>query len=160
MHFFEYFLFDARRRGTGAIFPREQLDQAYDACDITGTIRGSLMIFGDDPQKAELLMPLGKAVRKFYSLRDYESDIAAGFVNIPRETVEVQAITRGDLPNRFSPSVRAWFHEEALSGIQLLDEHSRVMKREKFAWRGRLALPIAYIKPTREYLEAVLADQK
>ena len=76
--FFDYFLFDARRRGKNQIFTRAELDQAYDACDITGTIRGSLMVFGDDPNKAELLLPLGRAVRKFYTLRDYEPDIAAG----------------------------------------------------------------------------------
>lgn len=158
--FFDYFLFDARRRGTGEIFTRTELDQAYDACDITGTIRGSLMVFGDDPEKAVLLIPLGKSVRKYYSLRDYESDIAAGFVNIPKESVEAHWITRDDLPDRFSPPVRAWFHEEAASGLQLLDEHNRIMRREKFAWRGRLALPLAYVRPTRAYLEAVLADQK
>lgn len=158
--FFEYFLFDARRRGTREIFTRTELDQAYDACDITGTIRGSLMVFGDDPEKAALLMPLGKAVRKYYSLRDYEPDIAAGFVNIPRESIEAHWITKDDLSDRFSPPVRAWFHEEASSGLQLLDEHNGVMRREKFAWRGRLALPLAYIRPTRAYLEAVLSDQK
>lgn len=158
--FFDYFLFDAKRYGTGEIFTRAELDLAYDACDITGTIRGSLMVFGDDPEKAELLMPLGKAVRKSYSLRDYEPDIAAGFVNIPRESVEEHGITRQDLPNRFSPSVRAWFHEEALSGLKLLGQHNEIMKREKFAWRGRLALPLAYTRPAKAYLKAVLADQK
>lgn len=158
--FFDYFLFDAKRYGTGEIFTRGELDQAYNACDITGTIRGSLMVFGDDPEKAELLMPLGRAVRKYYTLRDYDTDIAAGFVNIPRESVEEHGITRDDLPNRFSPPVRAWFYEEASSGLQLLDAHSRIMKREKFAWRGRLALPLAYVRPTRVYLEAVLANQK
>lgn len=118
------------------------------------------MVFGDDPQKAELLMPLGKAVRKYYTLRDYEEDIAAGFVNIPKESVEEYGITRDDLPNRFSPPVRAWFHEEASSGLQLLNEHGKIMRKEKFAWRGRLVLPLAYTRPTRAYLEAVLADQK
>lgn len=157
--FFDYFLFDAKRRGTGAIFSRDELDQAYDACDITGTIRGSLMVFGDDPEKAELLIPLGKAVRRYYTLRDYEADIAAGFVNIPREAVEAYGITRDDLPYRFNPPVRTWFHEEATSGLQLLDEHNKIMRRGKFAWRGRLALPLAYTKPTRAYLEAVLANR-
>ncbi|MEK7616798.1 MAG: hypothetical protein AAB414_01980 [Patescibacteria group bacterium] len=157
--FFEYFLFDTKRRGTGHIFTQLELDQAYDACDITGTIRGGLMVFGDDPKKAELLMPLGKAVRKYYTLRDYEADISAGFVNIPRESVKAHDITKDDFPNRFSPSVRAWFYEEALSGLHLLEEHNRIMQRERFAWRGRLALPIAYTRPTRAYFEAILRDQ-
>ncbi len=158
--FFDYFLFDAKRYGTGEIFTRAELDQAYDACDITGTIRGSLMVFGDDPEKAPLLMPLGKAVRKYYTLRDYETDIADGYVNIPRESIERYEVTRDDLSDRFSPPVRAWFHEEASSGLQLLDEHNRIMRREKFAWRGKLVLPLAYIRPTKAYLEAVLKDQK
>jgi phytoene/squalene synthetase len=118
------------------------------------------MVFGDDPKKAELLMPLGRAVRRFYTLRDYEADIAAGFVNVPRESIDAYGITGEDLPNRFSAPVRAWFHEEASSDLQLLDEHKRVMKREKFAWKGRIALPLAYTRPTKAYLEAVLADQK
>ncbi len=158
--FFEYFLFDAKRYGTGQVFPRVELDQAYDACDITGTIRGSLMVFGDDPKKAPLLTPLGRATRKFYSLRDYEADIAAGFVNIPQEAVEAYGITRDDMPNRFSTSVRAWFREEASAGLELLGEHSQIMRRERFNWRGRLVLPIAYVNPARTYFEEVLADQK
>ena len=158
--FFDYFLFDARRHGTGSIFTRAELDQAYDACDITGTIRGSLMVFGDDPKKAELLVPLGRAVRRYYTLRDYEPDIAAGLVNIPLEAVRKYGITREDLPDRFSPPVRDWFHEEASYGLQLLDEHREMMRREKFAWRGRLALSLAYIRPTEAYLKAVLANHK
>lgn len=158
--FFDYFLFDAKRYGTGEIFSRTELDLAYDACDITGTIRGSLMVFGDNPEKAPLLIPLGRAVRKYYTLRDYEEDIAAGFVNIPREAVETHGITRDDLPNRFSPPVRTWFHEEAFAGLELLDQHSLNMKRERFAWRGKIALPLAYTRPTRVYLEAVLVDQE
>jgi len=53
-----------------------------------------------------------------------------------------------------------WFHEEANSGLQLLDKHREMMGREKFAWRGRLTLSLAYIRPTKAYLKTVLADQK
>src|SRR3989344_558500 len=158
--FFDYFLFDARRRNTGNIFSTQELDQAYDSCDITGSIRGSLMVFGDDPDKAQLLMPLGKAVRAFYTLRDYDPDIAAGFVNIPREAIEQYEITPEDLPHRFSPSVRAWFHAEAALGLQRINQHNIMMKRQKFRLRGKLVLPIAYIKPAKSCFEAVLADQQ
>lgn len=158
--FFNYFLFDARRRGTGQVFSRVELDEAYDACDIAGTIRGSLMVFGDDPEKAHHLMPLGKAVRTFYTLRDYEDDIAAGFVNIPREATEAHGITEVDLPDRFSPPVRAWFHEEATLGLQRLDDHNKIMGREKFRLIGKLVLPMAYIKPAQSYLQAVLAGKR
>lgn len=158
--FFEYFLFDARRRGTGQIFTRAELDQAYDACDITGTIKGSLMIFGEDPEKAELLMPLGKAVRKFYTLRDYEADHTAGFINIPIESIKNHGIQPDDLPDRFNPSMRSWFHEEARAGLQLLHEHNRIMKKGGLGWRKNIVLPLAYSRPTRSYLEAVLTNQK
>lgn len=154
--FFEYFLFDAKRRGTGAIFPRAKLDKAYDACDITGTIRGSLMVFGDDPNRAELLAPLGKATRIHYTLRDYEADVKAGFVNISQEAVLAHGITSTDLPNRFSKPVQTWFRGEAVTGLELLDRHSQIMRREKFGWRGQMALKYAYAKPTRAYLEEVL----
>ncbi len=158
--FFEYFLFDAARYGTGDTFTRDELDKAYDSCDITGTIRGSLMCFGDNPEKAELLMPLGKAVRTYYNLRDYEADIAAGFVNIPIESIEEHSISTEDLPDRFSNPVRAWFHEEARLGLQRLEEHNEMMKREKFKWIGKLALPIAYTNPANAYLQSVLANEK
>lgn len=158
--FFEYFLFDAKRLGTGKIFTRAELNHAYDTCDITGTIRGSLMVFGDDPERAQLLMPLGRAVRKYYTLRDYETDIAAGLVNIPKESFEMHKITEEDLPDRFSPSVRAWFHDEASAGLELLDQHRKIMDIEKFSLRGRLALSLAYTKATTAYLKAVLEDRK
>lgn len=158
--FFDYFLFDARRYGTGQVFTRAELDQSYDACDITGTIRGSLMVFGEDPNKAELLMPLGRATRKHYNLRDYETDIAKGFVNIPQESVEAYGITVDDLPDRFNARVRAWFHEEALAGLDLLNQHNNIMRRADLGWRKRIVLPLAYERPTRSYLEAVLANQK
>lgn len=157
--FFDYFLFDAKRRGTGAVFPRAELDQAYDACDITGTIRGSLMVFGDDPNRAELLVPLGKATRTYYTLRDYESDIKAGFVNVAAESIVAHGISPKDLLDRFSPPVQAWFQEEARTGLGLLNQHSQMMGREKFGWKGRLALNFAYAKPAKSYLEGVLAGE-
>lgn len=157
--FFEYFLFDAKRRGKQQVFKRKELDRAYDACDITGTIRGSLMVFGDDPEKAELLTPLGRATRKFYTLRDHEEDTRAGFVNIPSETMAMFGVTLDDLRDRFNPRARMWFHEEAQEGLRLLEEHEQMMRRERFAWRGRLVLPIAYVKPARSYLTAVLSNQ-
>lgn len=157
--FFDYFLFDAKRRGMGSVFPRAELDKAYDACDITGTIRGSLMVFGDDPDRADLIVPLGKATRTYYTLRDYLADIKAGFVNIPAEAMVAHGITANDLPNRFSQPVQDWFREEAKAGLGLLDQHSEMMGRERFGWRGRVALTFAYEKPTRRYLKGVLAGK-
>lgn len=158
--FFTYFLFDARRMGTGKVFNRAELDQAYDACDIQGTIRGALIVFGDDPDKVNQLYPLGKAARKYYTLRDYEQDIAAGFVNIPAEAIRTYGITQDDLSNRHSPSVRAWFQEEAVSGLRLLEEYHTVMRHGSFRLRGRFVLPIAYERPARAYFQAVLTGQK
>lgn len=158
--FFSYFLFDARRLGTREVFPQAELDEAYDACDIWGTIRGSLKVFGDDPEKTRLLFPLGKAVRIFYSPRDYEQDVAAGFVNIPQEAIDTYEIRQNYLPNRYNPAVRKWFREEARVGLGLLEKHRAVMQNEKFRLNGRLVLPIAYENPTRAYLQAVLADHK
>lgn len=157
--FFTYFIFDAKRLGTGTMFDRAELDQAYDACDIKGTIRGALMVFGDDPDKEELLFPLGKAVRKYYTLRDYEEDIAAGFVNIPKEDMVRHGITQDDLPNRYNPRVKAWFQEEALTGLQLLEKHKEVMRTEEFRLRGRLVLPFLYAKPAKSYFQKILANQ-
>ncbi len=117
------------------------------------------MVFGDDPDRAPLLVPLGKATRIYYTLRDYEADIAAGFVNIPSEAMLAHGIANGDLSDRFSRPVQAWFHEEAAVGLDLLSQHSQIMGREKFGWKGRLALNFAYTKPTRAYLEGVLAGK-
>lgn len=158
--FFEYFIFDAKRHGSGKIFSRAELDKAYDACDITATIRLSLMVFGDDPEKAELGIPLGKSTRSYYTLRDYEEDIAAGFVNIPQEAIDKYGITRDDLQDRFSPSVRKWFHEEAELGLKRIDEHNAMMKKNKIKILERLFLPVGYVRPASKYFRDVLANKK
>lgn len=158
--FFTYFIFDAKRLGTGQIFSQAELDEAYDACDIRGTIRGCLKLFGDDPEKEHLLQPLGKAARGFYTLRDYEADIAAGLVNIPYEAFDKYGIDVTDLPNRKSPGVKAWFIVQATTGLSLLDEHRENIPKGNFRFMGKLALPIAYTRPARAYFEDVLAGRK
>lgn len=158
--FFDYFLFDARRLGTGKIFTQTELDQAYDACDIRGTISGSLKVFGDDAQKTPLLLPLGRAVRKYYTLRDYEQDIAAGFVNIPAESMLEHGVRVDDLANPQSPSVREWFKAEAVAGLELLRQHKSIVGTGNFRLKGRATLPFLYERPARNHFEAVLAGKK
>lgn len=158
--FFTCFLFDAQRLGTGNVFSKRELDEAYDACDIVGTIKGSLKLFGEDPEKTEYLMPLGRATRIFYTLRDYEEDIEAGLVNIPSEGFGKHDIHIDHLPDRYSPPVRGWFKEQANTGIELLDEHKRIVSGGNFGFVGRrIVLPLAYEKGARKYLNLVLANQ-
>ena len=50
--------------------------------DIRGTIKATLKVFKDDPEKYTILEPLGVACRYQY---DIETDLAAGYVNISQE---------------------------------------------------------------------------
>ena len=154
--FFQYFLFDANRLRTGKVFTKEELEKAYDNCDIFGTIKGCLKLFGDDPEKYDLLVPLGRATRTYYTMRDWNEDIAAGFVNIPKEDMARLGVQYDELSDISSPGIQTWFHEQATYGLNLLDVHRNNMAVGNFKWLGRLALPLAYERPARGYFENVL----
>ena len=151
-------LFDAKRHATGRVFPRQELMDHFHAMDIRGTIRATLKIFKDDPENYRLLEPLGLATRFHYDLQDFESDIAAGYINIPLEDVIEFDIDINCLQDRFSPNVYRWFIKQALNGLEYLDLHKVNLRTAKLSLLARATFPLVYVNPARKYFNQVLRE--
>lgn len=151
-------LFDARRRGRMIIFPREELLFHFHKLDIRGTIRATLKIFREDPDKYTILEPLGIACRFQFDLEDFEDDIASGYVNIPREDCERFGISSGHLSDPAAPPIRAWLRYRAKEGLALLEEHHRVLPQGHFSLFIRAVLRQVYELPARKVFLQVLRD--
>lgn len=149
-------LFDAKRYGKRVIFPEKELSYHFHLLDIRGTVSATLKIFGEDPNKHQILQPLGLACRLFYNLRDYDEDIQAGLVNISAEDVEKFNIS--DLENRLSPGVQSWFRDQSKQGIKLLKKHKSTVSDGNFGLLARITFPIVYENSARKYFENVLSN--
>lgn len=157
--FFIYFMFDAKRLGTGRVFPRADLDNAYEAC-ARATINGLVKVFGGTPDNFDILSIIGKAVRIHYTLRDFDIDMAKGLVNIPLEEIKQYHIDPKGLSDRYSPGVREWFHNQATLGMNLLKRHHEEIKKGTVLLLAQVIAPLMYERSARAYFEAVLADNK
>jgi hypothetical protein len=152
-------LFDANRRGSLEVFPKKVLYHHFHLLDIRGTIRATLKLFRDNPEKYNLLQPLGSACRFQYDLEDFESDIAAGYVNIPEEECLQFNIRKEDLANLQSEPVRQWLQHHAREGMELMAEHRRMLKKERFSLLQRLVFRFVYENPARNTFRKVLNGQ-
>ncbi|QEC69134.1 hypothetical protein FRZ67_18110 [Panacibacter ginsenosidivorans] len=153
-------LFDARRRGKLMIFPEKELSMHFHILDIRGTIKATLKIFKEDPAKYPLLEPLGTASRYEYDLDDFEDDIKAGYVNISAEDCSLFGIGADELHNKNSDAVRAWFAHHAQKGMELLEEHHRLLPQGKFSLLARGTFPLVYELPAKRLFERILAGHK
>jgi hypothetical protein len=151
-------LFDARRRGKMIIFPGKELMHHFHLLDIRGTIRATLKVFKDDPDKYVLLEPLGVACRYQYDIEDIATDLAAGYVNISAEECAQFGITRGDLNDPASPKIRRWLHQRAADGLQLLEEHHRRVPEGNFSLLERWTFTLVYELPARKVFTNVLSE--
>lgn len=149
-------LFDARRIGQRIIFPEETLKYHFHLLDIMGTVRGSLKVYGEDPDKYPVLEPLGISSRIYYNLRDYDEDIGVGFVNIPAEDCEKHKISSFDLENRLSRGVQEWFLEQANLGLSLIEQHRKNLAETEFGLLTRMTFPVVYERSARKYFEKVI----
>ncbi len=147
-------LFDARRFGKRIIFSEKELLHHFYLLDIRGTVRAALKVFGEDSAKYSLLEPLGLACRIFYNLRDYEDDIKAGLINISAE--DFQRFGISDLENRLSSGVQAWFRAQAIKGLELLQEHRKIVPAGDFRLLTRITFPVLYEHSARRYFKKVL----
>jgi len=152
-------LFDAKRRGENIIFPTEELMYHFHLLDIRGTIRATLKVFNDNPDKFSILEPLGVACRHQYDIEDFETDIAAGYINISKEDCDRFGIMKEDLHNRSSPNIRSWLHHHASEGIALLEEHRRIMPQGKFSLLERMVFKVVYENPARKVFRKILSDR-
>ena len=146
----ESLLFDAERRGKLIVFPEKELAHHFHVLDIRGTIRATLKIFRDDPDKYVHLEPLGMACRYQFNIEDIDTDIAAGYVNIPTEDCARFGITAEDLKDPDSPHIKRWLKQHATDGLALLDEHHRILKKVPFTLLEKVVFRMVYERPARK----------
>ena len=153
----ESLLFDAKRRGKGIIFPKDELNYHFHLLDIRGTIKAMLKIFKDDPDKYTILEPLGIACRHQYDIEDLDSDISAGYINISAEECELFGITQEDLYDPCSPKIGSWLRHHAREGISLLSEHHQLLPQGKFSLFERAVFKVVYEIPARRVFLEILS---
>lgn len=151
-------LFDAKRRGNVFIFSKEELNYHFHLLDIRGTIRATLKVFKDDPEKYKLLEPLGIACRHQYDIEDFDTDIAAGYVNISSEECEQFEIKQADLYNSSSSKIKSWLHHHAQEGMDLLKEHHRLLPHGKFTLLEKAVFRVVYENPARKTFLKILSE--
>ena len=149
-------LFDARRRDKGVIFSKQELDYHFHLLDIRGTIKATLKVFKDNPDKYLILEPLGIACRHQYDIEDFETDIAAGYINISKEDVDYFGITEDDMHNKSSSAIKLWLKHHAKEGLTLLSEHHRIMPQGKFTTLEKMVFKYVYENPARKVFEDTL----
>jgi len=145
----ESLLFDARRRRKMILFPEKELNRHFHLLDIRGTIRATLKVFKDDPDKYRILEPLGTACRHQYDIEDFDSDIRAGFVNISLEDMDHFGIKREEL-TQSSSGVRSWLRHHATKGMTLLEEHRILMPEGNFSILQKSVFKMVYEFPARK----------
>lgn len=151
-------LFDAKRRGKLIIFMEKDLKNHFHMLDVRGTIRATLKVFNEDPEKCNFLEPLGIACRYQYDIEDFEADIAAGYVNISKEECDHFGITQDDLQNYSSPKIKKCLRRRAQSGMTLLEEHHRVLPKGNFSLLARATFPIVYESPARKIFNQTISE--
>ncbi|NNK88747.1 MAG: hypothetical protein HKO90_10725 [Flavobacteriaceae bacterium] len=149
-------LFDAKRRNSMDIFSQSVLEEHFHLLDIRGTIKATLKIFKEDPEKYPILEPLGIACRYQYDIEDINSDLAAGYVNIPLEDIERFGIGQSDLRSPDCPSIYSWLHHRAEEGLKLLDEHHRILPIANFSWLAKATFPPVYENPARKIFKKTI----
>ena len=151
-------LFDAKRRGKLIVFPKKELMHHFHIMDVRGTIRATLKVFKEDPDKYLFLEPLGMASRFQFDLEDIHTDIEAGYVNISKEEFEQFNLSKEELTNRNSPNLKRWMHHHARQGLALLEEHHRQLPKGKFSLLARATFPLVYEAPARKEFNKVLSE--
>lgn len=153
----ESLLFDAKRRNKMIVFPQEVLNHHFHLLDIRGTIRATLKVFKDDPDKYLLLEPLGVACRYQYDIEDIKDDLAAGYVNISEEECEQFKITQSDLNSSSSEKIDQWLLERAKKGIMLLEKHHNKIKGGGFSLLEKWTFALVYEIPAKKVFKKVIS---
>lgn len=152
-------LFDAKRRNKSIIFPEKVLMHHFHLMDIRGTIKATLKLFKEDPNKYNLLEPLGIATRYQFDLEDFEADIKAGYINITEEECQKFSINKEHLDLN-NPSIKNWFIYRATHGLSLLEEHHKRLSKANFSFLTRITFPIVYELPAKKLFKKVLKELK
>lgn len=145
-------LFDAKRKGRYQLFPETVLQEHFYICDIEGTGKGTLKMFGEDPEKYQFVEPLGIASRIYDNLHDYQSDINAGYINISAEDITKYRISPSDIFNINSTGVKSWFATEKDHALRLLEEDKRLFTQGDFKSIGRIFVEFYHRRPTSKFI--------
>ena len=158
-------LFDAQRRDehlkTGQLrfFPDAELYHHFHLLDVKGTIAGSAKVFSEDPSQYRYFEPLAFATRIRYNLRDYDEDLTKGYVNISQEDAARLGVTEAKMHDKSAPSVRRWFSEQTIKGLELLADHHKFMETADLRLLTRAVLFAQYTFPAEKYFWKLLAKQ-
>ena len=150
-------LFDAERKGQYTIFPKDVLEMHFHKMDIRGTIRATLKVFNDDPEKFTLLEPLGTACRYQYDIEDLISDLDAGYVNITQEEMAELDISLEDLKLKRTDKLDLWVRKHAKEGLGLLSQHQKNLPSGNFSLLARATFPVVYEWPARKVFKKALS---
>lgn len=151
-------LFDAKRREKLQVFPEKELMHHFHVLDVRGTIRATLKVFKEDPNKYLFLRPLGIASRYQFDLEDTFTDLEAGYVNISIEECELFGLTQKDFSDcRNSIRLKKWRRHHATEGLKLLEEHHRLMPKGHFSLISRTTFSLVYEAAARKEFKKVLA---
>ena len=153
-------LFDAKRRGKLIIFPQKELMRHFHLLDIRGTIKATLKVFKDDPDKYIFLEPLGVACRYQYDVEDIEADLAAGYVNISQEDCKKFNILKADLNDPSSLKVKHWCCQRAKDGLKLLKEHHQKLQEAEFSFLEKLTFLLVYELPAKKVFKTIISECK
>lgn len=151
-------LFDAKRRGKMIIFPKKELMHHFHLLDIRGTIKATLKVFKDDPNKYELLEPLGVACRYQYDIEDITSDLAAGYVNISQEDCIKFDIGKKDLYDSSSQKIKKWIRQRAIDGLELIEEHHRILRVSEFSLLEKWTFLLVYELPAKKVFKKIISE--
>lgn len=154
----ESVLFDAEREGKSIPYPQDVLSEYFYKMDITGTIAGSLKIYGETECHHSDLEDLGIATRVYYNIRDIREDLNVhGLINIPQEEMDRYGIEVADLKNPDSLFVKEWLRKEALYAKGLILDHSESVSTLKLRRITRLTLDRVYVRPAMKFLQNFLS---
>lgn len=152
-------LFDAKRRtdASPTFHSEESLQRYFHDLDIRGTIRACLKVGDESTELEEDIVPLGRATRIQYNLRDLDEDVAAGLVNVSAEDAKRLGLTMDDLQQGTNSSgVRAWCTEQAALAWTQLEQHGKAAKPKR--WMTNAVLSWVYERPARNFIRQTLHD--
>lgn len=151
-------LFDSQRLYSGRIFSASDLQHNYHLLDEQGTVRPMLKLFNESADRFSDLAALAKAVRIAYNLRDLQSDIAKGLINIPREDIDAYGLREVYTLVCQTESVSVlsrWLKDQANIGLRLLVTHRRQLARKAFGIFTRFVLWIVYERSAEALLKKI-----
>jgi hypothetical protein len=153
--------FDAVRRNPSnpRSIPRNELQHHFHLLDIRGTIGACLKLAREKEVQHTDLQPLGDASRIYYTLRDFDDDIRAGFNNVPSEDAGSIGISDTEVRDSSSRGVQKWFQQEAKRGMGMLDDHRKEIPKMPLRRLTKAALWWIYERPAKHFFQHVLRQK-